>query len=233
MIRFDHVTKQYGKRTFALSDVTVTINDGEFVFLIGPSGAGKTTILRLLLRDLLPSHGSVFVDDLEVNSLSRSEIYKLRRKVGMVFQDFKLLGDRTIFENVAIGLEILGKNDDEIEKGVMDILDLVGLTDKARLFPLQLSAGELQRTSIARAVVGGPKILLADEPTGNLDPDTADDILSILLEIQRIGTTIIMATHNVTIVNEMKKRTIVLTGGKIISDEEKGAYNVPKKVSKK
>jgi cell division transport system ATP-binding protein len=232
MIRFDHVTKQYGKRTFALSDVTVTINDGEFVFLIGPSGAGKTTILRLLLRDLLPSQGSVFVDDLEVNTLSRSEIYRLRRKVGMVFQDFKLLGDRTVFENVAIGLEILGKSDDEIQKGVMDILDLVGLTDKARLFPLQLSAGELQRTSIARAVVGGPKILLADEPTGNLDPDTADDILSILLEIQRIGTTIIMATHNVTIVNEMKKRTIILTGGKIISDEEKGAYSVPRRAPK-
>src|SRR4030042_2522660 len=161
MIRFDHVFKQYGKRTFALSDITVSIDDGEFLFLIGPSGAGKTTPLRLLLRDILPTRGEVFIDDVKVNSIPAKQIYILRRKIGMVFQDFKLLSDRTVYENVAIGLEILGKKVAEIDKGVMNILDLVDLTDKANLFPAQLSAGELQRTGIARAVVGGPKILLA------------------------------------------------------------------------
>jgi cell division transport system ATP-binding protein len=225
MIFFDHVFKQYGKRAAALSDITVNINDGDFVFLIGPSGAGKTTLLRLLIKDLVPSKGRVMVDDIEVNTLKDNQIYKLRRKIGMIFQDFKLLSDRTVFENVAIGLEILGKKDPEIQKGVSDILELVHLGDKANLFPLQLSAGELQRVSIARAVAGGPNILLADEPTGNLDPETAWEILSILQEINKIGTTIIMATHNENIVNDLKKRTITIQGGKILSDEIKGKYH--------
>jgi cell division transport system ATP-binding protein len=226
MICFDHVFKQYGKRTAALSDINTTINDGEFVFLIGPSGAGKTTLLRLLIKDLIVSKGKITVDDQDISVIKDNQIYKLRRKIGMIFQDFKLLSDRTVFENVAIGLEILGKKDIEVKKGVFDILELVHLTDKANLFPLQLSTGELQRVSIARAVAGGPKILLADEPTGNLDPETAWEILSILQEINQIGTTIIMATHNVNIVNDMKKRTITLTHGKIVSDEQKGKYHL-------
>jgi cell division transport system ATP-binding protein len=225
MIRFDHITKKYGQDDCALDDVTVDIADGEFVFLIGPSGAGKTTLLRLLLRDLLPTSGTVTVDDLVLNSMKSDKIHLLRRKIGMVFQDFKLLDDRTVFENVAIGLEILGKKDVEIKKGVEDILGLVSLTGKRDLFPIQLSAGEMQRVSIARSIVGGPHILLADEPTGNLDPKTAWEILDILQEVNGIGTTVIMATHNASIVNEMKKRTITLKQGKVISDEEKGRYH--------
>lgn len=226
MIRFNNVTKHFSGHTNALSDITVEIKDGEFVFLIGPSGAGKTTFLRLLIRDIIPTKGTVHVDEWNVSSLPVSQIYLLRRKVGTVFQDFKLLTDRTVFENVALGLEILGKPPKEISGRVMDVLELVGLADKRRQFPLQLSAGEMQRTGIARAIVGGPGILLADEPTGNLDPQTSWDILDILKEIQKIGTTIIMATHNAGIVNELKRRTITLEHGVIVRDEEKGHYHV-------
>lgn len=225
MIQFDHVSKQFGPEAFALSDITVDIKDGEFVFLIGASGAGKSTLLRLILRDILPSQGIVIVDDWDVTKLPQSKIHLLRRKVGMVFQDFKLLFDRTTFENVALGLEIQGKSKEEIEKGVVDVLELVGLSHKKNSFPLQLSAGELQRVSIARAIVGGPKILLADEPTGNLDPDISWDIMRILEEINSLGTTVIVATHNASFVNEMKKRTMTLKQGQLTSDEEKGRYH--------
>lgn len=226
MIRFNNVSKHFGGQTSALSDITVEIKDGEFVFLIGPSGAGKTTFLRLLIRDILPSRGTIHVDEWAVSDLPVSQIYLLRRRVGTVFQDFKLLDDRTVFENVALGLEILGKGAGEIDTRVMDVLELVGLADKRDNFPRELSAGEMQRTGIARAIVGGPGILLADEPTGNLDPQIAWDILDILKEIHKIGTTVIMATHNATIVNDLKKRTITLERGKVIRDEEKGRYHV-------
>jgi cell division transport system ATP-binding protein len=226
MIRFDHVTKQYPGHVHALSDVTVEISDGEFIFLIGASGAGKTTMLRLLIRDLLPSAGNIQIDNWHVNTLPTKKIHLLRRKVGTVFQDFKLLTDRTVFENVALGLEILGKTDQEIETRVSDVLELVGLAGKKHSFPLQLSAGEMQRTGIARAIVGGPSILLADEPTGNLDPETSWEILDILSEINKIGTTIIMATHNANIVNNYKKRTLTLHEGKLINDEAHGKYPV-------
>lgn len=233
MIRFNHVAKQYPGHGVALSDITVEIPDGEFVFLIGPSGAGKTTFLRLLIRDILPSAGTIHVDNLEVNKLPGSQIHNLRRRIGTVFQDFKLLMDRTVFENVALGLEILGKSDREIRTRVTDVLELVGLAGKKNSFPRELSAGEMQRTGIARAIVGGPQVLLADEPTGNLDPDTANEILDILNEINKIGTTVIMATHNATIVNELKKRTIALHEGKLVSDEAKGRYHVTGKVKHK
>ena len=225
MIQFDHVSKEFGASSKALSDITVEIKDGEFVFLIGTSGAGKSTFLRLILRDVLPTTGVVIVDDWDVTKLPQSKIHLLRRKVGMVFQDFKLLMDRTIFENIALGLEILGKSKEETEKGVTDVLELVGLSHKRNAFPLQLSAGELQRISIARAIVGGPKILLADEPTGNLDPDTSWDIMQILQEINSLGTTVVIATHNASFVNDMKKRTITIKHGEIVSDEEKGKYH--------
>ncbi len=230
MIRFDHVTKLYGT-SHALSDVTFSIGKGEFVFLIGPSGAGKTTCLRILIRDILPTKGTVEVDGVNIQQISAGKTHLLRRKVGTVFQDFKLLFDRTIYENVALTLEILGRKDPEIKKDVHDVLDLVGLGKKAIMFPQQLSAGELQRTSIARAIAGGPSILLADEPTGNLDPETAGEILAILGEINRMGTTILMATHNATVVNDLKKRTITLENGMLISDEEKGKYHINKKKS--
>ncbi len=225
MIQFDHVSKEFGTATKALSDVSVDINDGEFVFLIGKSGVGKSTFLRLILRDVLPTSGRVIVDDWDVTKLPQSKIHLLRRKVGMVFQDFKLLIDRTIYENIALGLEILGKSRQETEKGVLDVLELVGLPHKRNSFPLQLSAGELQRVSIARAIVGGPKILLADEPTGNLDPETSWDIVQILEEINDLGTTVIVATHNESFVNSMKKRTLTLKDGNIHTDEQKGRYH--------
>lgn len=227
MIRFDNVAKNFSGHGSALSNVTVEIKDGDFVFLIGPSGAGKTTFLRLLIRDTIPTSGSVHVDDQRIDTLPPKKVHMLRRKIGTVFQDFKLLNDRTVFENVALGLEILGKKPEEIQTRVNDVLDLVGLGGKKHYFPLQLSAGEMQRTGIARAIVGGPSILLADEPTGNLDPNTSEEILDILKEINKLGTTIVMATHNVVIVNEMRKRTIVLSGGEIVSDEEKGKYKIP------
>ena len=234
MIRFDNVSKRFAGHTNALSDITVEIKDGEFVFLIGPSGAGKTTFLRLLIRDILPTTGTITVDDWKVNSLVPSQVYLLRRKVGTVFQDFKLLTDRTVYENVAVGLEILDKKTNEITPRVMDVLELVGLADKRDNFPLELSAGEMQRTGIARAIVGGPTILLADEPTGNLDPQTSWDILDILCEIQKIGTTIVMATHNAGIVNHLKLRTIALDQGRLVSDEARGKYHLsPKPKGKK
>ncbi|MDP1721763.1 MAG: cell division ATP-binding protein FtsE [Candidatus Gottesmanbacteria bacterium] len=228
MISFAHVTKLYGE-THALSDVSVTIQDGEFVFLIGPSGAGKTTFLKLLTREMTPTSGDIHLDDWKINDLPHASIHLLRRRVGVVFQDFKLLTDRTVYENVALALEILGKEEHEIARDVNKVLDIVGLSKKKFLFPQQLSAGEMQRTSIARTIVGGPKVLLADEPTGNLDPETSWEILDILQEINDIGTTIVMATHNASIVNELKKRTITLEHGGIVSDEARGRYHIHKK----
>jgi cell division transport system ATP-binding protein len=235
MIYFSNVSKYYPGKVPGLVDVTVEIAAGEFVFLIGPSGSGKTTLLRLLIRDLIPTHGTIMIDKEDISKLTSGTVYLLRRKVGIVFQDFKLLLDRTVFENVAMVLEILGKPEKDIEHGVVNVLSLVGLADKRNLFPMQLSAGEMQRTAIARAIVGGPKILLADEPTGNLDPDTSWGIIEILKEINELGTTVIMASHNVDIVNRMKKRTIELEHGNMVRDEQKGHYHLHKhaKVSAK
>ncbi|OGG01434.1 cell division ATP-binding protein FtsE [Candidatus Gottesmanbacteria bacterium RBG_16_52_11] len=227
MIKFDHVHKQYGANNPALRDINLTIGKGEFVFLIGPSGAGKTTLLKLLLRDIVPTKGEVIVDDTNLKTLSAHKVFLLRRKIGMVFQDFKLLYDRTVQENVSIALEILNKKPREIEKDVRNMLSLVGLYEKRDLFPSQLSAGEMQRAGIARAIIAGPKILLADEPTGNLDPKTAWEVLYILQEVNKIGTTVIMATHNVSVVNDLKKRTITIVDGAVLADDPKGRYHLP------
>ncbi len=228
MIRFSSVSKYYPGKIPGLVDVSVEIPDGEFVFLIGPSGSGKTTFLRLLIRDVIPTEGNIMIDDWDLSKLTPQTLYLLRRKVGIVFQDFKLLLDRTVYENIALVSEILGKPQRDVEHEVNNVLSLVGLSDKKNMFPLQLSAGEMQRVSIARAIVGGPKILLADEPTGNLDPETSWGILDILTEIHKLGTTIIMASHNADIVNKLKKRTLTIEHGRVTHDEARGHYHLEK-----
>jgi len=229
MIRFDHVSKDFGGMKPALSDISVEIPDGEFVFLIGPTGAGKSTLLKLIIREFVPTVGTITVDDWDMTTIPQSQIHQLRRHVRMVFQDYKLLMDRTISENIAVGMEVLGKSREEIEKGVHDVLSLVELSDKTNVFPVQLSAGELQRIGIARAIVGGPKILLADEPTGNLDPETSEEILDMLKEVNKMGTTVIVVTHNATLVDKNKKRIITLKAGKLEHDEIKGKYHLTKR----
>lgn len=224
MIFFDGVQKKYGKDVMALSDVSLKIEDGEFVFLVGPSGAGKTTLLRLLIREIIPTQGSVFLDDLEINKLPKQMLPQLRRRLGFVFQDFKLLYDRTVAENISVTLEILGKKREEINSRLEEILNLVHLEGKENYFPVQLSYGERQRVSIARAIAGEAKILLADEPTGNLDPKTSWEILRIINNINKKGITVLMATHNVDVVNSLKKRVVSVASGKIIRDEKKSRY---------
>lgn len=224
MVSFDRVSKTYLHGIAALSDITLKMEDGEFVFLVGPSGAGKTTMLRMINREILPSGGQIFVDDWEVTRLPLRQIPFLRRKVGFIFQDFKLLSDRTVAENIALSLEILGWEQKDIDERVHQVLDIVRLPSKRNYFPRQLSLGEQQRVSIARAIAGETKILLADEPTGNLDPKTSWEILKILSVINKNGTTVIMATHNADIVNSMKKRVIKLVDGKMVKDEKKSGY---------
>lgn len=223
MILFDSVSKKFGSST-ALDDISLEIKQGEFVFIVGPSGAGKSTLLRILTREILPTSGKVLVATHDITKMKDKDIPSLRRKVGVVFQDFKLLDDRTVFENVALTLEVLGKKDEEIAKQVEHILKLVEIWDKRNLFPKQLSGGEAQRTAIARAIVGKPDVLLADEPTGDLDPKTAWGVIQLLNEINSWGTTIFMATHNQEIVNTLKRRVVVLKGGKIVKDSKEGRY---------
>lgn len=223
MIQFSQVTKRFGEIT-ALEEVSFEVDAGEFVFITGPSGAGKTTIIKLILRDFLPTSGSIVVDSVNFEKISPRQILELRRKVGVVFQDFKLLMDRTVFENVAMPLEVVGKGRKTIEERVKAILHLVGLEERAGLFPAQLAGGELQRTCIARAVIASPKIIIADEPTGNLDPSTSWQIVKLLKKIHKLGTTVLMATHNVDIVNSLRERVIVLDKGKVIKNELGGKY---------
>jgi len=224
MIVFDRVSKKYNQGTVALDNVSFKIDKGEFVFLVGPSGAGKTTILRLLLAQILPTKGKIIVDGQEVIKIPRKKIPDLRKKIGTVFQDFKLLFDRTVAENVGIALEIKGLKPEEIKKETKKTLSLVGLEDKDKLFPVQLSGGEFQRTVIARAIITKPKILFADEPTGNLDLDTSWQIINLLKQINKMGTTVIISTHNIEIVDCLKQRVIRLDKGKIKSDKTKAKY---------
>ncbi len=214
MIKFENVTKSFG-RINALNNVSFEIKDGEFVFLTGPSGAGKTTILKMILRDTLPDSGKVFFDQNDISEISNKDVPYLRQQMGIVFQDFKVLPERTVTENVEIVLAVADVPEDEWQKRVDHVLKLVGLTSRARLFPSQLSGGELQRVSLARALVINPKLILADEPTGNLDWKTAEGIMELLERINKEGKTIIMATHHEGIIKHAKHRVIELIDGKI------------------
>jgi cell division transport system ATP-binding protein len=227
VIRLDHVSKSYRTSTRpALDDVTVEVEKGEFAFLIGPSGSGKSTLLRLLLREEVPSKGDVYVADLNVGKLPQRRIPHLRQRVGCVFQDFRLLGTKTVSENVAFALEVIGKPRHTIRKVVPEVLELVGLEGKADRMPNELSGGEQQRVAIARAFVNRPLVLLADEPTGNLDRDISHEIMLLLERINRTGTTVLMATHDHAIVDSMRRRVVELNLGQIVRDESRGVYGV-------
>jgi cell division transport system ATP-binding protein len=224
MIRLENVTKRYGSETVAVRDVSFDVAKGDFVFLVGPSGSGKSTILRLINRQERPERGDVWVAGRNINELSDSRVPLLRRSMGNVFQDYKLLTNKTVFENVAFALEVIGKPRHVIASQVPLVLDLVGLAGKEDRFPHQLSGGEQQRVSIARAFVNRPLIMLADEPTGNLDPATGEGIMALLDEINRTGTTVVMATHDHRVVNAMRRRVIQLDRGVVVRDQERGVY---------
>ncbi|HXP93956.1 MAG TPA: cell division ATP-binding protein FtsE [Candidatus Binatia bacterium] len=224
MISLRGVSLVYRNGVRALDDVDLDIEKGAFVFLVGHSGTGKSSLLRLLYREAVPSAGAVVVDGIRVERLRRSKIPQLRRNVGVVFQDFKLLSDKTVWENVAFALHVTGTPTRDVMRQVPRALDLVGLSHKSRMFPAELSGGEQQRTAIARALVNNPKILLCDEPTGNLDPSNTTEIMELLLRINLKGTTVVVATHNQAVVDRMRRRVIRLEDGKIIADEERGYY---------
>ncbi len=225
MIRFENVSSTYAGHTKpALSDVTADIDSGEFVFLVGESGSGKSTFLRLVLRETRPTQGRVFVAGKEVNKLRSWKVPALRRQIGTVFQDFRLLSNKTVAENVAFALQVIGKPRSHINRVVPETLELVGLDGKGRRMPDELSGGEQQRVAIARAFVNRPQILIADEPTGNLDPNTSVGIMKLLDRINRTGTTIVMATHDAGIVDQMRKRVIELDAGRVVRDQARGAY---------
>lgn len=224
LIRMKNVKKTYKNGTTALYDLTLNIEKGEFVFVIGQTGCGKSTLIKMLYREEKPDCGSINVGGIDVAKLRNRKVYKLRRKIGVVFQDYKLLSKLTVYENVAFALEIFGVPKKEIYEKVIKVLDLVGLKGKARNFPTELSGGEQQRVAIARAIVNGPKLLICDEPTGNLDEATSMEIMKVLEEVNQMGTTIIMVTHDTEIVNKLKKRVILLDTGRILKDFEKGTY---------
>ncbi len=218
------VTKVFKPDIIALRGITLMIEKGEFVFITGPTGSGKTTLLRILIGDVVPTKGRVIVNDVDLVKLPRRKLPFFRRDIGVIFQDYKLLPHKTAFENVAFVLEAVGVPPKETKERVMEILSIVGLLHRRRLFPEQLSGGEQQKLAIARAIVNSPSILIADEPTGNLDPDTAWDIAELLLDINSRGTTVLVATHNKTLVDELKKRVITLKDGELVRDEKEGTY---------
>ncbi len=225
MIRLEHVTKTYPKASRpSLDDVSVSIEKGDFVFFIGPSGSGKSTIIKLLLREIQPNKGRVVVADRDVTSMRSWRISSFRRQIGCVFQDFRLLPNRTAYENVAFALEVIGKSQGVARRVVPEVLELVGLGGKEHRYPHELSGGEQQRVAVARAFVNRPLILLADEPTGNLDPDTSIEIMRLLDRINRTGTTVVLVTHDSHIVNQMRRRVVELEFGKVVRDQSRGVY---------
>ncbi|WP_288678765.1 cell division ATP-binding protein FtsE [uncultured Clostridium sp.] len=224
MIEFRNVSKVYNKNVKALTNVNINIDKGEFVFLVGPSGAGKSTFIKMLLKEVEPSTGNIVMGNEDLSKIKRRQIPYHRRKIGMVFQDFRLIPTLNVYENVAFAMRVVGASPKEIRKRVPMVLSLVGLSDKYKMFSNELSGGEQQRVSIARAIVNNPKVLIADEPTGNLDPETAKEIMELIDDINKAGTTVVMATHAKEIVNSMKKRVIAIDKGEVVSDVQKGGY---------
>jgi cell division transport system ATP-binding protein len=224
MIHFDKVSKIYPDSSIALEDISFSIEPKEFISIVGHSGAGKTTLLKMFLAEEKPSKGKIFFESNDISTLSRNQINDFRRKVGVVFQDFRLLPDRNVYENIAFAMEAAGRTDDEIEADVPHVLDLVDLKSKIWNFPHELSGGERQRVSIARAIVNQPDVVIADEPTGNLDPLNTYDIVQILKKINDLGTTVILTTHNKGVIDSLKKRVLTMENGKIIRDDREGKY---------
>ena len=226
MIYFNNVSKVYNKDSVALEDVTLTVKEGEFVSIVGHSGAGKTTLVKMILADDSPTSGTVFFESLDVHKLKSEDLTKLRRRIGVVFQDFKLLSNKTAYENIAFAMEAVGKTDEEIASDVPHVLELVDLGNKHSHFPYQMSGGEQQRLSIARAIINQPEIIIADEPTGNLDPVNTYEIVQILKKINDLGTTIILTTHNKGVIDSIKNRVITMEKGKIVRDDKEGKYTI-------
>ncbi|MCI6020016.1 MAG: cell division ATP-binding protein FtsE [Clostridiales bacterium] len=224
MIALDNVYKTYATGVSALNGISLRINKGEFVFIVGSSGSGKTTLFKLLLKELEPTSGTIYMNNQNIGKMRRRKVPKMRRGMGVVFQDFRLLKDRSVYENIAFAMRVVGKNTRTIKETVPQLLSLVGLADKANAYPKELSGGEQQRVALARALANNPPVLLADEPTGNLDPKNAWEIMKLLEEINMRGTTVIVVTHNKDIVESMQKRVIKLSNGVIVSDESKGGY---------
>lgn len=225
MIRLTNVTKMYPNGSKGVEGLNLHIKEGDFVFIVGSSGSGKSTLIKLLLKELDPTEGEIVINTVKTNTLTQSQIPYLRRNLGVVFQDFRLLPNKTVYENVAFAMRVIEAPSRVIRRNVPAVLALVGLSQKAKSYPNQLSGGEQQRTALARAIVNNPPILICDEPTGNLDPDTAWDIMNLLEDINKRGTTIVMATHAREIVDEMQKRVVTLKKGHIIRDIEKGGYD--------
>ena len=224
MIYYDRVSKQYNGGRPAVENVTLGIDPGEFVSIVGHSGAGKTTLLKLLFAEIYPSEGSVYFGSREIGDLSAKELLELRRSIGTIFQDFRLLGTKNVFENVAFAMEVAGRDDDDIKADVPHVLDLVGLSDKIWSFPKELSGGEQQRVAIARALVNQPDVLIADEPTGNLDPINTHDIVEILKKINDLGTTVLLTTHNKAVVDSIGRRVVTMDQGRVVRDDKEGKY---------
>ncbi|WP_409290468.1 cell division ATP-binding protein FtsE [Peribacillus sp. SCS-37] len=224
MIEMSNVYKTYPNGVTAINGINVKINKGEFVYVVGPSGAGKSTFIKMMFREEKPTSGSIVVNGVQLAKLRTTKVPLFRRNLGVVFQDYKLLPTLTVFENVAFAMEVIEEHPKEIKRRVMEVLDLVGLKHKARMVPTELSGGEQQRVSIARSIVNSPQVVIADEPTGNLDPETSWEIMNIFEEINTRGTTVVMATHNRDIVNNLKRRVIAIENGKIVRDEQRGEY---------
>jgi len=224
MIYFDKVSKIYSPTSIALDGVSFAIEPKEFVSLVGHSGAGKTTLMKLLWAEEKPTDGKVFFESSDIHSISKKDLYKHRRKIGVIFQDFRLLPNKTAYENIAFAMEAAGKEQKEIEEDVPQVLELVNLTDRSWHFPHELSGGERQRVAIARAIVNQPDIIMADEPTGNLDPLNSWEIIKILKKINELGTTVLLSTHNKSVIDSLNKRVITMEGGKIIRDDKEGRY---------